>query len=518
MRGRMVVGLGVLVLVVAWLVPAAAATPGSPGENESAFYTLTGDAAASFVVAEDLELVRTLELGELTYERYRQVHEGATVLGGETTIYRNGAGTITRVIGARYDVTATNRIRVSRSTAAGAAERDLGARGNRAVELMINPDTGRFFYRVETRAFDLRFVHWVDAGSGAVVNRYDALETNHGIGVKGDSKSTAGITTFHNASGHGARGSHYDLTSPDNRQITYDAKNRSAQLYFVTDKDDHWLTTGRTSPGQPALLDAQYYANVSDDYFRASPGFDWSSCYAQQRSVAHYQKNYNNAFWNGTYTVYGDGDGITFREMSGGLDVVAHEHTHGITDCTSNLVYQDESGALNESFSDILGNSSEFYAAANGRDGSPADWWIGEDVYVPADAVPGFRNMASPAEDDDPDHYTERYTGTDDNGGVHSNSGIPNHAYFLLVNGGRNAGEALGHAHSGPTVVGVGLADAERIFFQAFVGLPTNANMCNARVATTATAEALYGATSQQVASTKAAWEAVGLTAALCGA
>ena len=86
-------------------------------------------------------------------------------------------------------------------------------------------------------------------------------------------------------------------------------------------------------------------------------------------STAHFGKNYNNAFWNGQQVTYGDGDGTdTFRELSGGLDVATHEFTHGVTEFTSGLIYQDESGALNEAFSDMLGNSSEFYAGQNGLD------------------------------------------------------------------------------------------------------------------------------------------------------
>ena len=119
--------------------------------------------------------------------------------------------------------------------------------------------------------------------------------------------------------------------------------------------------------------------------------------------------------------------------------------------------------------------------------------------------------MADPAEDGDPDHYTERYTGTGDNGGVHTNSGIPNHAYYLVVNGGRNAGEARGHAHTGPSVRGIGLDAAEQIFYTGFTSLPSNATMSQARAATVKAANARYGVGSQQAISTADAWTAVGV-------
>ena len=406
------------------------------------------------------------------------------------------------------------------------------------------------------------------------------------------------LTTFHATSGHGASGAHWDLFSDDtgNRQKTYDYRNRDPNIYYVTDGDNHWtrVTNNRRSPGHPALIDAQYYAKVTDDYLLGL-GLDWiADCgYPAIESVAHlsrysltyeryqqvfgaggaevlggqvtlyrdnggnittvigahypnivptsavgltqasarrvvdrdlgpggqhYKRNYNNAHWTGAFLLYGDGDGTIFRELSGGLDVVAHEATHGVTDCTSGLIYLNESGALNESFSDIIGNSAEFYAQANGLDPTVfADWLVGEDIYLPADSAAGDRNMADPEEDGDPDHYSERQVGGGDNGGVHTNSGIPNHAYYLLVNGGLNAscGGSPG-PHNSAHCTGVGLtevtaialADAEQIFFLAFMGLSSNATMANARTATEEVAAPL-GAT--QLQSTTDAWVAVGV-------
>jgi hypothetical protein len=168
----------------------------------------------------------------------------------------------------------------------------------------------------------------------------------------------------------------------------------------------------------------------------------------------------------------------------------------------------------------MMGNSVEFYAQANGLDSSvQADWQIGEDVYIsPAsNAVAGFRNMADPKEDGDPDHYSERYTGTDDNGGVHSNSGIPNHAYFLLVNGGQNAGcdpSVGGHPHTddcGENVAGLGVEKAQQIFYQAFTSLNSTATMGNARAATEVAAQTLFPSDATALSSTSAAWQAVGV-------
>ncbi len=133
------------------------------------------------------------------------------------------------------------------------------------------------------------------------------------------------------------------------------------------------------------------------------------------------------------------------RFLSGALDIVAHELTHGVTDYSSGLIYQNESGALNESFSDIMGTSVEFYFQQPGSGNLRADYLIGEDVVRPG----GIRSMADPQAYGDPDHYSRRFTGTADNGGVHINSGIANQAFYLAIEGGTNR-------TSGLSVQGVG--------------------------------------------------------------
>jgi Zn-dependent metalloprotease len=518
----MFVAVAVLALAL-W----AAAGPGAASRSIEAaqptgFRVLSGPAAQSFVLPADVRLTQRLHLDAygLTYERYQQYAGFAQVVGGQLTLYRDDAGNVVNVVGSHYPgVAPASAPALSHGDAAAVAGRDIGPAATRNVDLMIDPTSGRSLFRVESRSFDSRWFHWIDASNGGITNRYNGIETGGGTGVKGDAKDLTGVTTLHGSSGHGATGSHYDLSSSDGRQITYDARNRTSLLYYVTDSDDVWdlVTSDRTSPGQPALIDAQYYANVADDYYQSAHGLNWLTCTGKtaMSSVGHYSKNYNNAFWNGTYLVYGDGDGTTFRELSGGLDVVAHESAHAVTDCTSALVYQDESGALNEAFSDMMGNGAEFFAASSGRDpaGSP-DWLIGEDVYLPASAQPGFRNMSDPAEDGDPDHYSERQIGGGDNGGVHTNSGIANHAYYLLLAGGQNAGCARSHSHCAGagaiSVSGIGLAAAEQIFFLGFSALPANATMCQARAAT----ETVAGSNQPSVAD---AWRAVGLTDSVCG-
>jgi hypothetical protein len=258
-------------------------------------------------------------------------------------------------------------------------------------------------------------------------------------------------------------------------------------------------------------VDAHYYAGVVDDFYADVFGRNSLDDQGMQlRSVVHFGRRYCNAFWNGEQMTYGDGTGDNrCLPLSGALDVVSHELTHGVTEFTSDLIYENESGALNESFSDIMGNTTEFYAAEEGLDPTvEPDWRIGEDVIR---ASNGFRNMGDPREYDHPDHYSE-YVPDADGGDVHWNSGIPNHAYYLAVNGGRNAGcgeSASDHTHTAGCDIVVdpmGLETAAQVFYTGFTGLTEYANMCDARNATVALAS--YRGEAQSM---RDAWAAVGV-------
>ncbi|MDX1363920.1 M4 family metallopeptidase [Arenibacter latericius] len=150
-------------------------------------------------------------------------------------------------------------------------------------------------------------------------------------------------------------------------------------------------------------------------------------------SNVHYGKAYNNAFWDGDEITYGDGDDVQFSNFAAGIDVVAHELTHGITQFLGNLEYKGQSGALNEHFSDVFATViKQLYLA---QDISEADWLIGDTVV--ADGFPGkaIRSMSAPGTanefDSQPDHMDNYYIGSSDNYGVHINSGIPNRAFYL---------------------------------------------------------------------------------------
>jgi Zn-dependent metalloprotease len=487
----------------------------------------SGIVAAATSMPDDMQLVNEFYLAkyDLTYQRYQQFFGQAKVLGGQLTQYLDQSGSQVALIGAHYpDISASNAIGFSKAAANGIVDRQIGAAGNRQVDLMINPANGRYFYWVETLRADSRWVFWIDAASGSVVNKYNALAHSCdgipapcGFGVAYDDGDTTDIKDLSNVTTQD--GSTYILKSPDGRQETYDqGSSRKPFLGPIAEDDDNsWIIRGDESPAQGALIDAQYYAYVTDKYFTENHGYDWVVEAAKSASLssmvvhAHYTKDYNNAFWNGRYVGIGDGDQSSFRELTP-LDVVAHEFTHGVTDFTSDLIYQNESGALNEAFSDMMGNSAEFFAEYH-PDGNlePAqslepDMYVGEDLDLRGDTDPGFRNMEDPTEDGDPSHYADRYTGSNDNGGVHTNSGIANHWYYLLALGGQNADP---NRASGTDVDGIGLTNAEGIAFLGFTALANDADFCDARDATLAIA----GNYQSNVAN---AWDEVGVDDALC--
>ncbi len=167
----------------------------------------------------------------------------------------------------------------------------------------------------------------------------------------------------------------------------------------------------------------------------------------------HYDASYNNAFWDGSEMIFGDGDGVLFTDFTKSLDVIAHELTHGVTEFTAGLEYLNQSGALNESISDVFGSLVKQWAAQQTAD--KADWLIGAEVFTPDIDADALRSMKDPGKaynnpilgrDPQPDHMSKYVNMSDDNGGVHINSGIPNKAFYLTSVGiGGYAWEAPGH-------------------------------------------------------------------------
>lgn len=171
----------------------------------------------------------------------------------------------------------------------------------------------------------------------------------------------------------------------------------------------------------------------------------------------HFADRYNNAFWNGRQMVFGDGDGKMFNDFTKSLDVIAHELTHGVTEFTAGLEYANQSGALNESISDVFGSLVKQWSLEQQAD--EADWLIGSDIFTPGIEADALRSMKAPGtaydnadmgRDPQPGHMNNYVnlpnTDEGDYGGVHVNSGIPNKAFYLAAtNIGGFAWEAPGY-------------------------------------------------------------------------
>lgn len=220
--------------------------------------------------------------------------------------------------------------------------------------------------------------------------------------------------------------------------------------------------------------------------------------------TVHYGKLYDNAFWNGERMVFGDGDGQVFGRFTASYTVIGHELTHGVTQYTAGLVYQDQPGALNESISDVFGSLVEQYAKK--QTAATATWLIGEGLFTKKVKGVALRSMKAPGtayddprlgKDPQPADFAHYVHTTDDEGGVHLNSGIPNRAFYLVAH------QLGGHAWE----------RAGRIWYDTLLsGLTPKTDFAGFAAATVAAAAKRYGGSSAEVAAVRAGWSGVGVT------
>ena len=233
---------------------------------------------------------------------------------------------------------------------------------------------------------------------------------------------------------------------------TYTANNGTSLPGTLVCNESDPNCTGGDSDAVAAHI---YAGDTYDFYLNYHSRDSINNAGMTMKSSVHYNSGYCNAFWNGSQMVYGDGCSIVAD------DVVGHELTHGVTQYESNLFYYYQSGAINESFSDVWG---EFMDLTNGKgnDTSGIRWLMGEDTSMGA-----IRNMQNPPAFSDPDKITSSYyyTGTNDNGGVHTNSGVNNKAAYLMTDGG---------SFNGQTVNGLGITKAAKIYYEAQTNLLTS--------------------------------------------
>ncbi|MEN3339294.1 MAG: bacillolysin [Acidobacteriota bacterium] len=469
------------------------------------------------------------------HERSDQYYRGVRVFGGDVARQSRDGGLTESAFGTIYegiDIDPSPAIDEEQARTA-LADRGLDTSG--APELVIlplggsTPDVVRYAlawrFRVKTRN-DSRQV-FIDAVTGATLLDFSDRKTQTAVGraqgVLGDTKKiSVRSTTGQFVTADELRPpaiQTYDMRgNPDRVDDVLLGRVTLATADLASDSDNNW------SDG--AVDDAHVYAGYTYDYYFkrfGRHGLNNADIHVQNmvhpvrrgdffRFVDDFPEYFVNAFYDGDgVMVYGEGlpagltlGGQTWDFLAGALDVVAHELTHGVTEYTSNLIYRNESGALNESFSDMMGTSAEFFFQPPGNGPLKADYLLGEDVVRPG----GLRSMENPGTYGDPDHYSKRYLGTEDSGGVHTNSGIPNHAFYLAIEGGTNR-------TSGLTVQGVGGGNRdqiEKVFYRAFTQLlPSAATFAVARAATIQAARDLYGSGSPAERAVTQAWTAVGV-------
>lgn len=371
---------------------------------------------------------------------------------------------------------AFNSIDVERSEASNGQDNVV-----KSVKSVIDGDKNKYVYEVELIMLTPHAAHWkinVDAQTGNIVKKENMMHT---AATQGEGKGVLNDRKRININSISGGYSLEDLTHTG-RLSAYDFNAQTGQTPLFTDKDRTF-----DSDRQKAGVDANYYAANVYDYYQQTFGRNsYDNHGSPINSIAHVnnfqgEDNRNNAAWIGDKMIYGDGDGRTFIELSGANDIVAHEITHGVTQETANLVYQDQPGALNESFSDVFG----YFVDDN-------DWLMGEDVYTPGQKGDALRSMSHPSYYNQPEHMNNYVKTNSDNGGVHTNSGIPNKAAYLTINK-------------------IGKQQAQQIYYRALTQyLTSTADFSDARNALIQSAYDLYGRNTAEQIST--AWQQVGVT------
>ena len=265
----------------------------------------------------------------------------------------------------------------------------------------------------------------LDAKNGNILNTISLLHDvdQHAVGISRFS-DTVSFVTFETDSGFILR----DYTRGGGVE-TYNKRTSTDPDVAFDFLHDDTIWDIRNDEMDEAALDAHWGAATTYDYFLEKHNRNsFNDNGAPLISFVHYGVNYSNAFWNGVSMTYGDGSQNGNPYLS--IDIVGHELAHGVTGNSAQLIYQGESGALNESFSDIFGNAVEYYI-----DSAIATWGMGEQCFNE------LRDMANPNSFGDPHTYQGNYwastaQGAFDNGGVHINSGVQNYWFYLLVEGG----------------------------------------------------------------------------------
>lgn len=420
----------------------------------------------------------------MTHVRLAQQKNGLRVVSGEANLHLDTDGTVRSVDSGVIDrdlpavaaVAADDAARLAVEATPG----QVGAHGSELVYVISNRDGEMYLaWEVAVKGNDglpVSDLVYVDALDGRVVDRHPRIFTAKSRTIR---NGAGGVFPVANAALLGSEGTPptdpVALAAYTNTGVTYDCY----KTLYNRDSYD----------GLGAVLTSQVHVVFDVGDGTTSP---------------------DNAVWADDVKMmaYGDGDGQLMKQLAYALDVTAHELTHAVTSSTANLVYQNESGALNEGMSDIMGARCE---AWNAKAVSTKTWQIGEEIWTPATPNDALRYMDNPTLDkQSSDNYATRYTGTQDNGGVHLNSGIANLAFYLATAGGKHP-----RITTTTAVPALGIDRASAIFLRALTTKWTaNTNFAAARTGAEQAAQELYPNTCAKTA-VSLAWAAVGVGAAV---
>lgn len=396
--------------------------------------------------------------------------------------------------------------------------------GDIDTQLIIYPYKGKnylaYLVKASTSKPEPGFWHYfVDATNGNIIHSFNAIQNatipDNATPIQARGMDIFGKLQTFQAIQNPEDGKSYLFDGTRSNGVhTFNAMHLGTDIFIILSALLGYTGAEVTSSSSffydPAAVSAHINAEKVYDYYQKTFKRDSLDDKGMKIiSSVHIGDKWNNAAWNGKQMLYGDGDGKRMISLSGGLDVIGHEMTHGVITNTSDLEYEGESGALNESLADIMGS---FIENKTGED----LWLMGEDIYTPDIPGDGLRSLSDPGSiyiggytesGYYPDHYDQRYLGTQDNGGVHINSSINNKAAHLITAGG---------THYGVTVNGIGKAKAEKIFYRTLtLYLTSSSDFSQMRQAVTQAARDLYpdknGQPSVEVQAVTNAYDAVGV-------
>lgn len=338
---------------------------------------------------------------------------------------------------------------------------------------------------------------YVDAITGQIVLTQDLIHTIDSTaiahtkysGIQSMKTSFVGTNLFHLKESSRCGVETYNMQN---------GTNYASAVDFV-DTDNVWNNVNAQQ--DEVATDAHWGAEITYDYYKNTHNrLSYDNADSPLYSYVHYSNSYLNAFWDGFRMTYGDGNG-SFGPLTS-IDIVGHELTHGVTGNSAGLIYYGESGALNESFSDIFGKCIEkAYRPSN------FSWIIGKDIHT---LGTGSRSMSNPNANGNPDTYygTYWYSGTGDNAGVHTNSGVQNYWFYLLCEGGSGTND-IGNSFN---VSPIGFSKAEKIAYRNLtVYLTPSSTYADARFYSLLSVGDLYGYCGLEYQSVANAWHAVGI-------